>query len=361
MPDRDRFVDCFKGLLILWVIHIHTVFWSGDRYLPEIARQMSLLIDVPAFFFISGYLVRPPGVSRLFRRPLKQFARLYLRYLAISCLVLSGLFLFSHFRHGTDPASLIPEIKSMVRLRPTGGLWNYVRVYDGSLWFVRVYLPLLVFTPLVIGLANFRRLKPALPAFLLLLFSLLRYQGWDRPFMFTSTAYIAFYLVFFLLGLIYREKEDTLQSRHLGFMLLVNLLLCGVVYHLDGRQFILQENKFPPTFQYLVYSLPLVLIFALAKRLRRPPGGRVLRRVTRLLTWCGMNIFSIYLFQGVACSMPFIFIPSLEARFTPFRLYWIVLAFNTGLSLLLTLLFVQLEKGVTLSLAALGKAKAGRD
>lgn len=60
---RDLTIDLFKGFTILWIIHIHTVFWSGDFYFSDPVRQFTLLIDVPIFFFLSGYLmfVGPSG------------------------------------------------------------------------------------------------------------------------------------------------------------------------------------------------------------------------------------------------------------------------------------------------------------
>jgi surface polysaccharide O-acyltransferase-like enzyme len=347
MAERDLFVDSFKGLVILWVIHIHTVFWTGYYYLPDSIRQMSLLIDVPIFFFISGYLVKPADIGRLFRKPLKQFVRLYGGYLGISCLVLSGLFLSSLFIGFAGPGDLVPGIKSMVRVRPEGGLWEPVRVYKADLWFIRVFLSLLVFVPGVIALAGFRRLRLIALALLFLAFTLFRYQGWDHSFLFSGAQYVLFYLIFYLMGTIYRGEERSLGPRFLTFSLLLTLLLCGWAFLADGGRLVLQENKFPPSFQYLVYSLPLIHVFGLSRLLWKNPLGGPFRRVTGLLAWCGVNVFAVYLFQGVACSLPYLFVPALARRLPPLGTYGVVLAFNVAVTLVLTLLYTRLGAMVT--------------
>ena len=51
---RDLYIDFAKGLATLSIIFIHTAFWSGQLYLPSEVRTLSLLIDVPVFFALSG-------------------------------------------------------------------------------------------------------------------------------------------------------------------------------------------------------------------------------------------------------------------------------------------------------------------
>jgi len=343
MPERDRYTDSFKGMLILWVIHIHTVFWTGDSYVPEAVRQASLLIDVPVFFFISGYLIRPADPARLFRKPARQFVRLYGRYLVISVLLL--LFSMAGTRLMTGSWSPLPAsaLTSMLRLNPGGEPWDFIRIYGPSLWFVRVYLSLLVLVPLVIGLSGFRRLRLLLLILLLVLFSLCRYQGWDHAFLFTGAVYVFFYLVFYQLGAIYGAEEHTIGGRHLALSILFNLLLCGLAFHFDGNRIVLQENKFPPSFQYLFYSLLLVHVFVVARRSGKFPGGVPFRHAARFFAWCGKNVYFIYLFQCAVCSLPYLFIPALRGRLSPFAIYCVVLTFNISVTLVVTRLYVMLE------------------
>jgi hypothetical protein len=245
------------------------------------------------------------------------------------------------------PGDLVQGVASMALVRPEGGLWEPVRVYRANLWFIRVYLSLLVFVPCVIGLANSRRLRLIALALLFLLFTLFRYQGWNHSFLFSGAQYISFYLIFYLMGTICRGEEHSLRPRFLTFSLLLTVLLCGWAYSFDGGRLVLQGNKFPPSFQYLVYSLPLIHVFVLSRLLWKDPLGGPLRRIGGLLAWCGVNVFGVYLFQGVACSLPYLFVPALGRHLPPLAIYGIVLTFNVAVTLALTLVYTKLEARVT--------------
>lgn len=52
---RSLAIDFFKGIAIIGIVFIHTVFVSGWAYVPGYMRNFSLLIDVPLFFFLSGW------------------------------------------------------------------------------------------------------------------------------------------------------------------------------------------------------------------------------------------------------------------------------------------------------------------
>mgnify|MGYP000827523484 FL=1 len=51
---RDTYLDFMKGVAAINIIMIHTVFCSGESYVPEIVKSMALVLDVPFFFFCSG-------------------------------------------------------------------------------------------------------------------------------------------------------------------------------------------------------------------------------------------------------------------------------------------------------------------
>ena len=51
---RNYNIDFLRGIATLCILLIHTTFWSGEAYLPKWFIALSMLIDVPAFMFISG-------------------------------------------------------------------------------------------------------------------------------------------------------------------------------------------------------------------------------------------------------------------------------------------------------------------
>ena len=62
--ERDHYVDFVRGLCALSVVFIHTVFWSGYSYVPEYVRNLSLMFDVPVFFFLAGCSFSIVGLNR---------------------------------------------------------------------------------------------------------------------------------------------------------------------------------------------------------------------------------------------------------------------------------------------------------
>lgn len=54
MKKRNNNIDFLRGIATLCIILIHTSFWTGEMYLPAWFKNLTLLIDVPVFMFISG-------------------------------------------------------------------------------------------------------------------------------------------------------------------------------------------------------------------------------------------------------------------------------------------------------------------
>jgi fucose 4-O-acetylase-like acetyltransferase len=339
---RDGFIDFFKGILIIWVIHIHTVFWSGTLYLPEITRQISLLIDVPIFFFISGYLTKPTNFVPSFQKSARQFINLYFNYLIISCILICFLYLTFSFQNKTIP-NLPLAIISMLQVHPHGELWEMIIVYPKSLWYIRVYLSLLFLVPLVMSFIKFRRLRLILLTFVILIFSFSLYLNWNYDFLFTQTIYINFYLFIYLLGVLYQINEQNIPIHLLIFTFLFNIILILIIFHHDGNHFQIQTSKFPPSLKYLIYSLMVIHIFTMTKRIWHYSDSVGNHQVFQNLEWCGRNVYFIYLFQGVVCSLPFYFIPIIRNHVPPLTLYFIILTFNVPCTLFITFVYLKLK------------------
>ena len=53
--ERNQNIDFFRGIAVLNIVVIHTAFWFGTGFVPELYRNLTLLIDVPFFFYLSGW------------------------------------------------------------------------------------------------------------------------------------------------------------------------------------------------------------------------------------------------------------------------------------------------------------------
>jgi hypothetical protein len=339
--ERDGFIDFFKGLLILWVIHIHTVFWSGREYIPQIIRETSLLVDVATFFFISGYLTKLANFSSFLKKSTRQFINLYSNYVVLSLLLLFPLTLFFILKDKSLP-NLQLAIVSMLKLAPGGELWGDIPVYEGSLWYLRVYFSVLLLLPIFASFFGSRRLRIYVLTFFLLAFYFSRYLNWNNNFLFSQADFIWFYLFVYMLGTAYRVEEQNIHVQYLKMSLLLNVGLSIVLlFHFNGGSFEIQNLKFPLSFNYLIYSLLLIHVFAIIKCKWRYPNFTSSNKVLRFLEWCGRNVYFIYLIQGVVCSVPVAFVPVIKDDVPILVLYIVILTFNIFFTLLLTLLYTR--------------------
>jgi len=329
--------------MILWVIHIHTVYWSGYAYVPEGVRQATLLADVPIFFFISGYVTRPGSFFPCLLKTIRQFVRLYCHYVLISCLLLGAVLFVTVLLSGRGLADIRPAFSSLFGLVPHGNLWDSIRVYNGSLWYVRGYFSLLVFVPFLVGLASFYKIQINVLLFVLLFTSLFPKEYADHAFLFGSYGDVSFYLFFFMLGVILREQEDRLDTKSILLSLMFTVCLGLIIFNCDNNELFIQRYKFPPAIQYIIYSMLLAHLFVLLKIKLKRTSCTYQGKYSLFLRWCGINTFVIYLFQGAVCSLPYFFIRPLVSVVHPAILYGLILSFNIVLTLAVSYLYVWVK------------------
>ena len=199
--QRDQSLDFLRGLAALSIIFIHTAFWSGEAYVPQAVESLSLILDVPFFFFLSGW---GGGYARSLKKSLLSLADIYLRYLVFWCLyvaLLAALRVFPGWGGGLSPANLLGNLRFRI------GAGTALPVVMGSIWFLPVYFTVLPAGSLLFWLARRasrgeeRRLAAWTGAFLALVLAGLVYtwNGGSVPLL-DQTA--LFYLAFYLLGLL---------------------------------------------------------------------------------------------------------------------------------------------------------------
>ena len=336
---RDTYLDFFKGILILSVIHIHTVYWSLYAYLPDIVRQLSYLVDIPIFFFFSGYLSKSSRFIASGKAVIRQYIRLYLTYLVISFLLGTTIILFVYLTKNTLVPGIKDSLLSIFDLGLSGELWTILKGYSGSLWYIRVYFSLLIFVPLLVGWNSFKQIKLQVLLFVFLLYSLTMYQYTGLFFLLADWGEISFYAIFFVLGAIYKSEETTIQSRHIALSLGYTSILLWIIFHYDNNTLQLSRYKFPPSYQYLVYSLPLLHVFILLRPLWKNSGIKKIRQFLLWIEWSGKHSYVLYLMQGAVCSLPAYFVASLHIS-SPTLLYLTIFSFNVMATLLLSFFYI---------------------
>jgi len=340
--ERSTYIDFFRGVMMLSVIHIHTLYWSLSKFTPDSLRHAAYLLDIPIFFFISGYLFKTASFPVSIRAALKQFLRLYLHYAVISFLVAAGILLWIRVDGGLSPAGIWESLLSIFQVKLKGELWRVLKMYDGNLWYIRTYFLLLLLSPLLVGLPLFRRAKIPLVVFLFVVYALTLHAYKGHTFIWEDWNQVLFYALFFVLGAIYRAGESDFGPKEAACSLGINLLLAALVYHLDGNTLKMTPYKFPPNYQYFIYTLLLVHVFILA----RPYWGQPKAAAIKPLVWAGRNSYVLYLVQGAVCSIPIYFVHQLETT-NPWKLYAIVYSFNVLVSFGVSWLYVLSIDGIS--------------
>lgn len=253
---RDRYIDFVRGLVAISVIYIHTVFWSGTDYVPEIFRMLALLFDVPVFFFCSGMSFaktkRPVAViSSVFR--LSIAFTLLAMIMDILCLNLTFRNTISTFLL-EGRASLLPLV-------------------SGSYWFVKPFVASLIF--LGVFISFYYRYIPVLFFILLISYPLAMYGL--IPFDFAIRPYSCF-IAFTLFGywvydkgfLKYGKSKFLSGSLAAGLAVLFITIAC---LHQGFRAAVdLQSNKFPVNVSYIGASFIAIaiIIWCHSDKLRLP-------------------------------------------------------------------------------------------
>jgi hypothetical protein len=339
-------INLWKGITILSVLNMHTCFWSGLLYLPDWTRRIALLLDIPVLFFISGYLLQGGGYRDTINRCLRQIRRLLTDYAVVTIIVLLILVTFRALL-GKQPTLPDPwvSITSVLRLHPLGPLWSNCRLFGGSMWFLQVYLALLPLGAVVlsffpkqtfifisfISLSAFvyiTRSSPSSPSLLL---------SYDR--------YITFYFSLFLAGAAFKLLRGRLVIGWLLAAWLCLVVITAIVCYQANELLSLQQEKFPPSLLYLLFSSHSVMIVCLLIFLEERKALPVnLPLLFAFVSWCGRNIYRIFLWQGIVTSVPYLFIPAMiNAGLPVYAIYLLTLSWNVIVSVILTYFHNSLE------------------
>ena len=340
VKTRLESLDLVKGIAILGVIHTHTVFWSGMLYLPDWTRRIVLLMDVPVFFFISGFLLASGSPQGLPKRALRQVRSILLPYLLVGLAALAvstGARVAAHGAQGF--VGLGRSLGTFLRLAPDGPAWELWMVFPGSIWFFRAYLETLPLAVLILATP----LRRWLPAWTFIVVAALVLAGTTfvpaGGTIETDSLRVTLGAVLvLLLGATFRARlweGWSLRSSAVLAGIWVAALLGILLVECPGKALDLTYSKFPPTWTYLLINLLLVQLLLVLAVVERDTGlGRIPASVRRCLGWCGRNSFDLFLVQGLVTSLPLHLVGVLRVRGIPVpAIYGAVLVWNLGLTL----------------------------
>ena len=261
--NRDEALDILRGICVISIVLIHTTFWSGGSYVPQAVQSLSLLIDVPAFFFIAGMALAYSKAPN----PLPALWKLIF-YFGV-CIAIYDLCVSIDTKH-------ISFMNTAAAITLHGFSTDALPVLGGSYWFVPVFCVAMIAGALII---SFVRVPLALLASFALGLYIAAFFGifsWQGSFLGVGLQYLVFYTALIVLGYYFirsqRQRLIIIACASVGvggFAMLIILHSSGSLAHLPSI-FDLQAHKFPVSLPYVLASCAslaglLVVYVALAK------------------------------------------------------------------------------------------------
>lgn len=334
---RDLYIDFAKGFATLAIIFIHTVFWSGQFYIPTPLRTLSLLIDVPLFYALSG-ITSGNNLEKTFYRLLK----LQITYMIFVTLLFAGDYLFKLFGlnlfgeqwlkdvYATFGEKFVPKQISAFPQWENLGNW-YLHSYSsadtfpvvmGSFWYLKVYFILTVFGVLIL-----KFFPKHINWFIGVCFFLtVVFNVFPQYYPSGQVGYVAFYLGIFLIA--NKLKGKTIPKGWIPVIFIAVAVLLALMFSCYGADifFRMNKQKFPPKFPYIVWALPaLSVLFVLYNRVKISKES--------LVTYIGQNAIFFYFAQGISSSLAYFIAVPLKEKLPWYALMIIVYIINIILAI----------------------------
>lgn len=196
--NRNISIDVFRGIAAMMIVFHHVACYSGAVYSPYEIIPSTMIIDVPAFLFISGWAFQ---YMKSFPKMIKRLFRLLFEYVIFGVLILA----VKHF---------IKDIKRQKYL---------------------------YFGVTIISIVLFYYLQ----------------KGHSIPGLSVTTL---FYGTFFMMGYVLMS-EKTIPVPYIATAFVINFfVLIGLEHFTDMSIYGMVNNKFPPSILFFVYSLFYIMI-----------------------------------------------------------------------------------------------------
>lgn len=298
MKSRNTYIDMIRGIAALGVICIHTAFWSGESYVPAWLKSLTLAIDVPLFFFLSGW-----GSS--FRnsdiiKSCKSIGKIWLKWIYFVTLLAIFCMVSQYLPYTFEGVGGLSDLVNNYMFNVS---FPGFRVIRGSIWFMEFYFVITLFNSIIMMFIEKSERKIELKKFYCILLPFIFiWITYGRVFIPISNV-IIFYSFFWMLG----QNKELLNinslKKGLGLLLLV-ILGYIVSAKIQGISiFDVQSSKFPPSLMYGFFSMIVIIIVLTLEPF--------VKKTNKILVHIGQNAIFYYFGQGIGSSLLFLLMDNL--------------------------------------------------
>lgn len=232
---RNCYIDNIRGIATISVVYIHTVFWSGEYYVPEILRCFALFIDVPIFFLLTGMTFA--YTKKL--NPIKQIMKLII-YFSSTVIFLQLIF---------DDFNLNNIFNALTM---NNAVFDLFPVISGSYWFVPIYaVSMILAYGLILEFNKFSVIFIVLSFLYYIVSYFFGYSLEKYNFLGINLNYLLFYTSCILVGYHAYKYQG---NKRCAILALISFVFFLVLYIYDNNALYLQQSKFPVRLPYVVVS-----------------------------------------------------------------------------------------------------------
>ncbi|MBD8348894.1 acyltransferase family protein [Dysgonomonas sp. HGC4] len=275
--QRDYFIDVIKGITIINIVIIHTIYHSGGEF-PVFLKNFVLLADVPIFFLCSG-LTSSGNIK-------KTIIRLFKLQLSFMLFISIVFIISSIYTQDVSWGLFFDNISHDYKTMPPFHSVNY------SLWYIKAYFIIAVIGSIIIHFASTKLRIDIILSILFLGILYSSFQGYILDSIYISI--INFYLFIFLLG--FRLKDINISKQVFSGTILIVLFCLFFWFFIANQSKLIQIYKFPPHIIYLLISaVGLSTIIFLRRKVKISPKN--------IFIYPGRNSLFFYFAQGIGGSL----------------------------------------------------------
>ena len=294
--ERNHYVDLLKGIAIISVILIHTVFHSGNSYVPRWFSNFTVLFEVPMFFFLAGWSFSYIKNNKSY---IKSLILTQLRYMLFMIIIFIAINITNYLNFSNNQVGLGTLSKWFFHEYSSTAPFTSV---SWSLWFFKVYFIVSIIGAMLLKLLNRKASKILTVLCYIGVFVVtFIYPSLGKLNMGVELSYIFFYLFFYMLGNLTKDRKFNLPEMIITFTSLVAILI--LINKLSSINILeIEDNKFPPNFVFLIWSSFGVVIVLYLKRFFNNCKENILSKI-------GQNSIYVYFAQGIGASALFFIAP----------------------------------------------------
>ncbi|WP_026523806.1 acyltransferase family protein [Butyrivibrio sp. MB2005] len=313
--QRNDYIDFLRGVAAIGIVAIHTAFWSGESYTPEWFQSITLLLDVPFFFFLSGWGSGYSNVS--LKKTIKSLSGIWTKwivfviFLEMACVILQFLHVLGASSGLLDGRDFVNNVFFHVG-------FSGFPVVAGSIWFMPVYFVVLLCNTIILCLVrcDFLGGKEIETYILIFVFLFLWiYNGNSFLGLDTSIATFLFYSIFWTIGFYLSKSDSGLKLSRMKLVRDVVIILIGAIvtnYLQHLPIYNIQAAKFPPSPKYGIVSLLSIEIAIFVQPFIKKGI------IYKLCAHVGRNAIYYFFAQGVGSSLIYYYVKHMDIE------YWIV-------------------------------------